>query len=135
MHAALGFLNARTPHRYTGIYRFDGDYLRNEFLFDQYDAAVRRGEDALLRDTWCGLIDESGTPVSFDDARGAGLAQRDGGRVQSYCGVPIVNEDGQRIGTLCHFDEQPCEARVSDLAMLQAVAPLVLAVIEDAESR
>ena len=29
VHAALRYLNSRTPHRFTGVYRYDGDVLRN----------------------------------------------------------------------------------------------------------
>ena len=28
-HQGLEYLNSRTPHRYTGVFRFDGDMLRN----------------------------------------------------------------------------------------------------------
>jgi hypothetical protein len=35
VHAALEHLNHRTPHRYTGLFRFDGEMLRNEALFDR----------------------------------------------------------------------------------------------------
>ena len=135
VHAALAFLNARTPHRYTGIFRFDGDFLRNEFLFDQFDASVRRGEDAPLERTWCALIDASGAPLEFDDVRASGLASPDGGRVKSYCGIAIRDRSGRPVGTLCHFDEHPCEPRLSDQPLLLAVAPLLRDMLGEARER
>lgn len=35
LHAALGLLNAATPYRLTGVYRFDGDLVRSVALFDR----------------------------------------------------------------------------------------------------
>ena len=47
LHAALALLNARTVHRFTGIYRYDGDTLRNVALFDRFAPDdVEHGADA-----------------------------------------------------------------------------------------
>ena len=35
IHGALRFLNARSPYRYTAIYRFVGEMVRNLYLFDR----------------------------------------------------------------------------------------------------
>lgn len=45
VHAALRYLNDRTPHRYTGIFRFNGDVLRSEALFDRYHPSEQKGAD------------------------------------------------------------------------------------------
>ncbi|RZK32592.1 MAG: hypothetical protein EOO57_14820 [Hymenobacter sp.] len=42
VHAALAYLNRRTPHRYTGLFRFEGQVLRNEALVDGNQPLVRR---------------------------------------------------------------------------------------------
>ncbi|MHB8915671.1 MAG: hypothetical protein ACYC4K_07640 [Thiobacillus sp.] len=54
--AALGFLNARTPHRFTAIYRYDGDMLRNEYLYDQFHTEVVKGEDVPLAKAYCSIV-------------------------------------------------------------------------------
>jgi hypothetical protein len=43
VHPALEYLNQRTPHRYTGLFRFGGEVLHNEALFDRYQPQVRQG--------------------------------------------------------------------------------------------
>ena len=43
VHAALAYLNHRTPHRYTGLFRFEGQVLRSEVLVDGNQPLVRRG--------------------------------------------------------------------------------------------
>jgi hypothetical protein len=30
LHGALALVNGRTPHRFTGVYRYDGEMPRNE---------------------------------------------------------------------------------------------------------
>ena len=42
VHAALHYLNARTPHRYTGIWRYEGELLRNEALYDRSNPTLRK---------------------------------------------------------------------------------------------
>jgi GAF domain-containing protein len=29
------------------------------------------------------------------------------GRFQSYYGVPLLADNGELVGTVCHFDEEP----------------------------
>ena len=43
----------------------------------------------------------------------------------SYCGVPLVGEDGRIFGTICHFDLVPRARGVDDLELLEAVATLL----------
>ena len=124
---ALRFLNARTPHRYTGIYRFDGDMLRNECLFDRYDPRVAHGDDVPMEAAYCALVGESEAPLEFVDARLDGrFSPREGSPVISYCGVVIKDSGGAPFGTLCHYDTHPCQKRISDIPLLEAVAPMLL---------
>ncbi len=126
VHGALSYLNQRTPHRFTGIYRFDGDILRNEFLFDKYEPDTRKGDDAPMEATYCSLVGASRQPLeildSATDARVIGVVVTP---VVSYCGVLISNNDGEPYGTLCHFDMARCEVSSSDLPLLQTGAKLL----------
>ncbi|WP_354353170.1 hypothetical protein [Pontibacter aydingkolensis] len=56
VHSALKFLNNRTPHRYTGIYKYDGATLRNIVLYDSYDQELQKGEDTPISATYCSLV-------------------------------------------------------------------------------
>jgi hypothetical protein len=128
LHAALRALNARTPHRYTGIYRYDGAMLRNLILFDQHNPEMTRGEDAPMEATYCALLPANAGVLDVGDARlDLRTAQRATATpVVSYCGIPLFGVDGAPFGTLCHFDLMPCEQRTSDLALLNAVGPALL---------
>lgn len=127
IHDALRFLNGRTPHRFTAVYRFDGAMLRNVHLVDQLDPAVRRSDDAPLAETYCSRVGlERRTFLSPDTTRDPRLvahAARE--KYQSYCGVLLRNADGTPFGSLCHFDLTPREITSAEMDVLERVAPLI----------
>ena len=126
LHAALRLLNERTPHRFTGIYRYDGDMLRNVILFDVHDPHLQRGGDIPMQHSYCALLQDSDTgAIEFNDPRSdpPSMARSHLTPVVSYCGVLLVDAAGQPFGSLCHYDLKPCQPRTSDLAMLRGLAP------------
>ncbi|MCY7354305.1 MAG: GAF domain-containing protein [Lysobacter sp.] len=126
VHAALRLLNERAPHRFTGIYRYDGDMLRNVILFDVHDPHLRRGGDIPMQHSYCALLQDSDArTLEFDDPRShpPSVARSHLTPVVSYCGVVLVDAAGQPFGSLCHYDLNPCQPRTSDLAMLRSLAP------------
>jgi GAF domain-containing protein len=120
--AALAYLNGRTPHRYTGLFRFDGDVLRNEALFDRSRPGVQSGDDAPMAQTFCALVGREEQPVEILDASMDPRARDVDTTVLSYCGVLIRDDEGQPFGTLCHYDTQRGQQRTSDQPLLEAAA-------------
>ena len=125
VHEALGYLNGRTPHRYTGVYRFDGDMLRSEALFDRKMPDVRLGTDAPMAATYCSLVGRQEAPVQILDATLDPQALGIETSVISYCGVLIRDGQGKAFGTLCHYDLQRCQERTTDKPLLEAAAQLL----------
>ncbi|NVO33471.1 hypothetical protein [Hymenobacter lapidiphilus] len=125
VHAALAYLNYRTPHRYTGVWRFDGDMLRSEALFDRKMAEVRQGADAPMAATYCSLVGRTEAPVQILDATIDPQALGIDTPVISYCGALMRDEQGRPFGTLCHYDLQRCQERTSDQPLLMAAAQLL----------
>ncbi len=125
VHAALDYLNSRTPHRYTGLFRFDGDTLRNEVLFDRNQPSVRQGADVPMAVTYCSLVGRQQAPLEILDATTNPLASGVDTPVISYCGVLIRDAYGRAYGTLCHYDLQRCQERTTDLPLLEAAAQLL----------
>jgi len=127
LHAALAFLNGRTPHRFTAVYRYDGDMLRNVAIFDRWQPEVTRGDDVPLNQAYCSVIKSSGLALEVQDGRTdprfPALATSP---VASYCGVPIARPDGGLFGALCHWDLARCEVRSVEIPMLFAAAPMIL---------
>lgn len=123
MCGALGFLNARTRYRFTGIYRADPPVLRNVYLFDRENPSLSLGGDVVpLDNTYCGIVAATSTPFLAVDAtmdpRLSAHPARDS--VVSYAGVPVRSADGRIFGTLCHFDLRPRILPLDELAVLEA---------------
>ncbi len=126
IHEALRYLNSRTPHRFSGIYRYDGDMLRNEHLFDRDTPSLRGGDDVAMVDAYCAIVGQREEALEFGDIHAdTRIAFKPGSPVVSYCGVLIRSADGKPFGTLCHFDVLPCQERSTDIPLLEAVAPLM----------
>ena len=126
-HAVLQFLNGRTAHRFTGLYRFDDDVLRNVALHDRADPATRVGADALRRETYCGIVGATEQPFftvhAGEDPRLIEHAAR--ASVVSYCGALVRSVDGTPVGTLCHFDLRSQPVPADEIPLLEAIAPLL----------
>ncbi|CAN5118788.1 hypothetical protein BH09BAC2_BH09BAC2_17990 [soil metagenome] len=125
LHDALGFLSRRTPHRYTGIYKFDGDTLRNLVLYDGYDPKLTKGEDAPMAATYCSLVKTREKLEIKDSENDEGVKGKIITPVVSYCGVLIKDADGTPFGTLCHFDMKRCEESSLDFQLLEEAAKVV----------
>lgn len=133
--AVLRYLNARTMHRYTGLYRFDGPILRNVALFDRETPTLTRGQDSPLGETYCSIVGAGGATVTLADSRRDGRMTDHPARevVVSYCGALVRATDGTAAGTLCSFDVEARPVPSHEIPLLEAVAPLLAeAVREDA---
>ncbi len=104
--AGLGYLNARVPHRFTALNRFDGDVIRNLYVFDKQ--GVLRPEyvkPVAMGDSFCQFVLRDGYFVACDTAADERLAgHRYKGAYNAYVGVPILDNVGDLWGTLCHLD-------------------------------
>lgn len=126
LHGALAFLNSRTPHRFTGVYRYDGEVLRNVGLFDRFSPEQARGDDVPMGNAYCALVGNRGRSMMFADARDDPRFEwKPGSPVVSYCGALLRDAQGEPFGTLCHFDVHRCEPNLADLEVLDTVGPLV----------
>jgi GAF domain-containing protein len=131
LHAALGFLNARTRHRFTGVYRFDPPMLRNLAMYDRENPKLKLGGDTPMRETYCSLVGARAAPFTTGDARrDVRLIEHPARQsVLTYCGVPLLADDGLCFGSLCHFDVRPRVASVEDIPLLERAASQVMRVV------
>lgn len=125
--AMLEYLNKGVPHRYTAVYRFDGDLLRNVLLCDKLDQ-VR--PDFMLavpfKHSFCQFVlrDQAfRTEDSRHDKRLDGNPYQ--GVVISYHSVPLTLDDGSLWGTLSHFDMHSLALSDEEFELLQGAARLL----------
>jgi len=133
VHAALGYLNRGTTHRYTGVFRFDGQHSRNLALFDRYDVRVRQGKDVPLIEAFCSLVGSQRESLQILDAFADPRAQQVNTLVVSYCGVVIYDTQGHLYGTLCDYDFDLCQQIPRNLQLLEGAAPFLYLALESAE--
>ncbi len=126
LHAALRVLNSHTPHRFTGVYRYDGEMLRNVALFDRWNPETTTGPDAPMRETFCALVPAAGGSLAVVDGKvDSRFPWMQANAVICYTGVMIKDEAGQPFGTVCHFDLERCEAGSSQLPLMQRATELI----------
>ncbi len=125
--AALAFLNAGVPHRYSAVYRLDGRTLKNVLLCDKADEITPAYlAEVPFETSFCQFVIRDGhfqTTDSGTDARLVGHPYQ--GVMVAYHGVPILS-GGEIWGTLCHFDleSQPLSDQEFDLLLgAAAVTP------------
>jgi len=125
VHGALEFLNARIPHRFTGVYRHDPPRMRNIHLFDRENPRLEVGGDVPMRESYCSIVVGRDRPFRTGNAREDEELRDHPSREStlSYCGVPLRDPDGRALGTLCHFDLESQEVFEAETGMLEAVMP------------
>jgi len=128
LHPALGYLNARTRYRFTGLYHADPPLLHNVGLFDRENPGVDpSGAVTKLDETYCAITCATAKPFvtadALNDTRLDAHAARDS--ILCYAGVPVRLGGGRTWGSLCHFDLRPRLLATEELAVLGTVAPVV----------
>lgn len=122
--AGLDFLNARVPHRFTGVYKLEGGILHGMYLHDKQGQIVPEFLKAVpLADSFCQFVLRDGCFVTCDSGQDARLDQHKyQGVMGSYYGLPLLNNYGELYGTLCHFDVTNHALSDAEFAFLQKAA-------------
>lgn len=125
---ALRYMNGLTAYRFTGVYRFGKDQVSNRVFYDRENPDVQSMRDVPIEATYCSFMRHSRGPFLLADSLRDERLARHGAReaVRSYCGVPLVDEQGWMHGSLCHFDFEPHPLCETDLMLLQEIAPLLV---------
>lgn len=127
IRALLEYLNGLTDHRFTGVYRFEKEWVVSVALWDRENPSLVLGANVRMKESYCWLTGISDTAYIIEDAtrdaRLDGHAARD--EVRSYVAVLLRDRSGAPWGTLCHYDFQPRATPPETLARLEAIRPLV----------
>lgn len=104
--AGLDFLNARVPHRFTGVYRLQDGVMYNVYLYDKLGEVIPEFLQAVpLHDSFCQFVLRDGQFCTSNTALEPLLnGHKYQGVLGAYYGIPLVNNYGDLYGTLCHFD-------------------------------
>lgn len=125
--AALEYLNGSTGHRFTALYRRDGDRAWNVVLFDRTYPLAPQFPEVDAGDTYCSIaMRENQAFVVRDSLEDLRLSTHPARVVvRSYCGTPLTDAGGEPFGTLCHFDFEPVEPSVEAEELLRHISTLM----------
>jgi hypothetical protein len=125
--AAMQTLNAVSPYRFTAVFGFDGDLLRNVCLVDKEDSTVKSCGDQQVTDSYCIFIQRAVAPFSVEhalkDNRVDGHPKQRS--FQCYYGIPLVGQNGKLLGTVCHFDKDAVPVSGDVVMTLDDLAPAI----------
>lgn len=125
--AALVWLNAGVPHRYSAIYCLKNDLFVPTFVHDKLGERI----PPLLRlvpfeASFCQIVLRDGQLMTNDSTADSRLdASPYQGVVISYHGVAIADDAGRLHGSLCHFDMTGQALTDSEYTLLQGAAKLM----------
>ncbi len=123
----MRWLNDRVPYRFTAIFAFDGDLLRNILLVDKENPSITNCPDQPIMDSYCIYIRRSSESFTLTEAR---LDPRVEGHpkrnsLQCYYGIPLFGAGGNLLGTVCHFDVAPVRVTEEVVSALDDLAALI----------
>ena len=128
LEAAMRWLNDRAPYRYTAIFAFEGEMLRNICLIDKENLSITNCSDQPITESYCMYIHRSrerfNVEQSLLDKRVEEHPKRR--NVQCYYGIPLFGADGTMLGTVCHFDSSPVRITEAVAEALDDLAPSIV---------
>ena len=127
LFGSLRYLNSTTEYRFTGIYRFEPDWVRSILLFDRGNPHLQVGKDVPFLDSYCMLTAQDGDTCTIEDSQSDSRLLQHAARdsVLSYYAVHLVNPEGRSWGTLCHFDFVPRHVTDEMKQVFEAVRPAI----------
>ena len=127
LQAALRYLNRRTPYRYSGIYRLDGQVMHKVALYDRQGEYPEFLSAVPLGDSFCQFVRRDQPFQTHDSAHDGRLAGHPyQGILNAYFGMALSRKPGTLYGTFCHFDTAPMALDEREIALLEAASGLLL---------
>lgn len=124
IRAALELLNDESKLRFTALYLLEDTYAVNFMLVDRDNTPSGLPNNIPLDSSYCSLVKAAAAPIVITDAS---LDQRLEGHpsrhsMAAYCGVPLLDLNGEVLGSLCQFD--PVSTQIADytVALMTEVA-------------
>mgnify|MGYP003428652794 CR=1 FL=1 len=121
---ALAYLLGLSDYRFIGIFRFKDGKANAAIHFDRENPEVMSATEVPDTATYCCYVrDSKGAFMTAHAIADPRLAEHPARTVvQAYCGVPIMNPEGQVLATLCHYDLVPRLPTQLDMELLVRVA-------------
>ena len=120
----MAFLLGLTNFRYIGLWRFQDGRTNAAVHYDRENPDQLTAQEVPDTATYCCYVRDSKgvfmTAHALLDPRTEGHPAREA--VPAYCGVPVMDPEGQIIATLCHYDLVPRDPNEVNLELMLQVA-------------
>jgi GAF domain-containing protein len=124
VRAALAYIASLSDYRFISVFQFRDDKATAALHIDRENPEQLRSAEVPDTATYCCYVRDSRgvftTANAMLDSRLARHPKR--ADVLAYCGVPVMDAEGQLLGTLCHYDVVPRDPEQLDMALLIEVA-------------
>lgn len=135
LRAGVAWLNARVPHRFTGIYKFEGKAIRHLYVHDKLDENLPGVLYGDFSDSFCRFVTAERSFSTVDSALDDRLGQHKyRGVVNAYFGTALSPSPGRIVGTLCHFDFDSMALGEREKEFMELATPLLLHRISQTEA-
>lgn len=129
LRPAIVFLNGLTAFRYTAVFRFDDEISKTVCFFDREDLKADVLPEMPIVTSYCVYVRDLRSAFSLPDSMTEVLVaahpMRD--RIHAYCGAPLLDAEGDVVGSICHFNVTALPLAESDAQLLEAAAELIMA--------
>ena len=125
VRAAVIHLNGLTGFRFTALYRFGENGVSSVFFYDRLHPTVVTSPEIPLISAYCSEVQAHRQPFCTNSVLSTAQASKPLSRVQSFCGVPLIDSEGSMFGTLCHFDFATRSLDQQHIELMQSVADLL----------
>jgi GAF domain-containing protein len=122
----MRWLNGRVPYRYSAVFRFDGDVLRDICLIDKENPSTSTCEQPIAN-SYCMYVRRLGESFNAEETMTDRRVEAHPKRrtVQCYYGIPLYGANGEMLGTVCHFDIAPIRLTEELASALDDLGPLI----------
>lgn len=125
VRAAVIELNTLTGFRFTALYRFGENDVSSVFFYDRLHPTVVTSPEIPLISAYCSEVKTYGRPFCTTSSLSTAQTSAPPSRVQSFCGVPLIDRAEEMFGTLCHFDFATRALDKPHIELMQSVAELL----------
>ena len=123
LRRALAGVLALTDFRFIAIYRVEDGVARAVVHYDRQHPEVEQIDAVAESESLCRFVRQTRRHFATNDSavEPALAAEAVPAGVRAYCGVPIFDDAGHLLGTLCHYDDEPRDTTQIDLELMVLV--------------
>ena len=124
VRSALAYLLSLSEYRFIGIFQLIAGYAHALVYFDRDNPQVEAIDAVVETAAYCCFVRDSLGPLLIGDALRDPRFEHHVAKsnMRSYCGIPIMDPEGNLQGTLCHYDTEQRDPDHLDLPLLLQVA-------------